>query len=169
MKYYLNKKTNEIYAFEPRDIFPDPQPMQDLEGKPILNADGTPAMQPAQTSALNQAIYAALAEGFELMTDAQFADWRQAQVQAAAQAAAAYIPPAVTMRQARLVLLGAGLLPQIDKAIAGMPSPQREAATIEWEYSSEVKRDGALVQQLGKSLGLDDAALDAMFKRAATL
>jgi hypothetical protein len=135
----------------------------------VLDDDGKAVMQPAQTSALNQAIDAALADGFEMLIDAQFADWQQEQAQAAAQAAAAYVPPAVTMRQARLVLLGAGLLPKIDKAIAGMPSPHKEAATIEWEYSSEVKRDGALVQQLGAALGLDNAALDAMFKQAATL
>jgi hypothetical protein len=75
----------------------------------------------------------------------------------------------VTMRQARLALLGAGLLGKVNDTLASLPSPQKEAASIEWEYSSEVKRDGALVQQLGAALGLDDAALDGLFTKAATL
>jgi ribosomal 50S subunit-associated protein YjgA (DUF615 family) len=75
----------------------------------------------------------------------------------------------VTMRQARLALLGAGLLGKVSDALAKLESPLKEAASIEWEYSSEVKRDGALVQQLGAALGLDDAALDALFTKAATL
>jgi hypothetical protein len=75
----------------------------------------------------------------------------------------------VTMRQARLALLGAGLLNQVNDALAKLESPLKEAATIEWEYSSEVKRNGALVQQLGGALGLDAAALDNLFSQAAKL
>jgi multidrug resistance efflux pump len=78
-------------------------------------------------------------------------------------------PKAVTMRQARLALLGAGLLSKINDALKALPSPQKEAATIEWEYSNEVQRNGALVKQLGASLGLDDAALDKLFATAAKL
>lgn len=82
---------------------------------------------------------------------------------------AARIPTVVTMRQARLALLGVGKLDDVAAAIAGLPSPQKEAAQIEWEYSSEVKRDSALVTQLAPALGLDAAALDALFTTAATL
>lgn len=79
------------------------------------------------------------------------------------------IPQVVTMRQARLALLGAGLLAQVDAAINALPEPQRSAARIEWDYSSEVHRSRAFVQQLGSALGLTDEQLDALFTQAATL
>ena len=76
------------------------------------------------------------------------------------------VPPAVTMRQARLALLGAGLLAGVDAAINGLPSPQKEAARIEWEYAAEVQRSSGLVPMMVVALGLDDAALDALFIEA---
>lgn len=81
----------------------------------------------------------------------------------------AYVPQVVTMRQARLALLGAGLLSAVDAAIEALPEPQKSAARIEWDYSSEVHRSRAFVQQLGAALGLTDQQLDALFTRAATL
>lgn len=80
-----------------------------------------------------------------------------------------YPPPVVSMRQARLALLGAGLLAQVDAAIASMPGVEGEAARIEWEYATEVRRDSALVSAIGRLLGLDDAALDELFAQAAKL
>lgn len=79
------------------------------------------------------------------------------------------VPSAVTMRQARLALLGAGLISSIDSAINAMPSPQKEAARIEWEYSQEVQRHNGFVDILGPLLGLTDAQTDALFITAATL
>ena len=79
------------------------------------------------------------------------------------------IPSVVTMRQARLALLARGLLDDITAAINGLPSPQKEAATIEWEYSAEVHRDKALVQLLAPALGLSDTDLDDLFQEAAAL
>ncbi len=80
-----------------------------------------------------------------------------------------YVPASVTMRQARLALLGAGLLASVDAAIDSLPSPQKEAARIEWEYASDVQRSYGLVPMMGAALGLDDAALDALFIEAAAL
>ena len=80
-----------------------------------------------------------------------------------------YVPASVTMRQARLALLGAGLLASVDAAIDGLPSPQKEAARIEWEYASEVQRNSGLVPMMGVALGLDDATLDALFVAAVAL
>lgn len=79
------------------------------------------------------------------------------------------VPQEVTMRQARLALAEAGLLPAVDAAIAGMTEPQRTAALIEWEYSGTVQRDKPLVLALASSLGLTEAQLDELFSRAATL
>ncbi len=79
------------------------------------------------------------------------------------------VPNSVTMRQARLALLGAGLLAGVDAAINALPSPQKEAARIEWEYATEVQRSSGLVPMMEAALGLDDAALDALFIEAEGL
>lgn len=79
------------------------------------------------------------------------------------------VPTVVTMRQARLALLGAGLLAGVDAAIAALPSPQKEAALIEWEYSSEVHRNRAFVQSLAGALSLTEQQLDALFLQAGAL
>lgn len=83
--------------------------------------------------------------------------------------APAPVPAVASMRQARLALLQAGKLQDVDAAIAALPSPAKEAAQVEWEYATEVSRDSALMQQLAAAIGLDDAALDALFTQAAQL
>lgn len=76
----------------------------------------------------------------------------------------------VTMRQARLALLGAGLLDDVEAALAAIPDEsQRQAAQIEWEYAQEVHRDHQWVQNLAGTLGLDADDLDALFTQAASL
>lgn len=79
------------------------------------------------------------------------------------------IPSFVTMRQARLALLQQGLLSQVQTAIDSLPSPQKEAAQIEWDYSSEVHRNKPFVQLLGAALGLTEEQLDNLFLLASTL
>lgn len=79
------------------------------------------------------------------------------------------VPSAVTMRQARLALLGAGLLDDVEVAINGLPSPQKEAAKIEWEYSQEVQRHNGFVSVLAPMLGMTAEQTDALFVQAATL
>ena len=75
----------------------------------------------------------------------------------------------VTMRQARLALLGAGKLPAVNAAIAAMQGAQGEAARIEWEYSQEVQRDRGLVTALGSQMGMTEEQLDALFTAAAAI
>jgi hypothetical protein len=79
------------------------------------------------------------------------------------------VPGSVTMRQARLALLGIGKLATVTTAINSLPSPHKEAAQIEWEYSGTVERHRPFVAMLAPALGLDDAALDALFTAAAKL
>lgn len=79
------------------------------------------------------------------------------------------VPQSVTMRQARLALLGAGLLDDIDAAINSLPSPQKEAAKIEWEYSQEVQRHNGFVSVLAPMLGLTVAQIDSLLVEAAKL
>jgi hypothetical protein len=79
------------------------------------------------------------------------------------------VPQSVTMRQARLALLGAGKLALVQPAIDALPEPLRSAANIEWEFSGEVQRHKPLVLTLGPALGLSAADLDALFVTADAL
>jgi hypothetical protein len=73
-------------------------------------------------------------------------------------------PTSVTMRQARLALHRAGLLAQVNAAVAGNPE-----AEIEWEYATTVDRTGTLTQTLAAGLGLTAQQLDELFITAAQL
>lgn len=79
------------------------------------------------------------------------------------------VPKSVTMRQARLALLGVGLLDDVEVAIAALQSPQKEAARIEWEYSHEVQRHNGFVSVLAPMLGMTAEQTDDLFIGAAQL
>lgn len=79
------------------------------------------------------------------------------------------IPNIVSMRRARLALLGAGLLDSVNTAVASMAGVEGEAARIEWEYATEVDRNSALVGGLAQMLALTPAQLDSLFTTASTL
>ena len=44
-----------------------------------------------------------------------------------------------------------------------------EAAQIEWEYATEVRRDNSLTLAIAGVLGLTDAQIDELFVQAAGL
>lgn len=79
------------------------------------------------------------------------------------------VPSSITMRQCRLQLLAIGKLTDVDAAIAAMPSPQKEAAQIEWEYAATVERNAPLTASLGQALGLTEQQLDDLFIAASGL
>ena len=79
------------------------------------------------------------------------------------------VPEVVTMRQARLVLLGADLLAQVNAAVANMSGAEGDAARIEWEYAQEVRRDSPLVAALSAAFGWTGAQLDDLFTEGAKL
>ena len=91
------------------------------------------------------------------------------QAERAAWAQRQAVPEVVTMRQARLALLGAGLLSQVDVTINAMPAPHDAALRIWWEYSTTVERNNATVLQLASALQLTSQQLDALFVQAAGL
>jgi hypothetical protein len=96
------------------------------------------------------------------------ADWEA--MQADEMLARHPVPQMVTMRQGRLALLGAGLLDQVDAALAAIPdATQRRAAQIEWEYAQTIDRPSAWVANLSAALSLTDEQLDALFVAAAAL
>jgi len=75
------------------------------------------------------------------------------------------VPHSVSMRQARLALLGAGLLDSVDAVVAQSP----RAVQIEWEFATDVWRDRDLVASLGGALGLTDDQIDALFIAAKAI
>lgn len=79
------------------------------------------------------------------------------------------IPQVVTMRQARLALLSAGLLSAVDAAIDAQVEPLKSAARIEWDYATEVRRDWPTLAMLSAAAGFTEAQLDQLFTAAAQL
>ena len=79
------------------------------------------------------------------------------------------VPSTLTMRQARLALLHAGLLSEVDAAINSLSEPYRSAAKIEWEYGGVVDRSSGLVPAMGVALGMTEAQIDDLFIEAAKL
>ena len=67
------------------------------------------------------------------------------------------IIPMLTMRQARLALLDAGLLDEVEAAIT-TPSDR-----IWWDYSTTVERNHPLVDAVLTALGKTETEIDQMF------
>lgn len=75
------------------------------------------------------------------------------------------VPQQVTMRQARLALLNAGLLDDVEMVIAAAG----RAAQLEWEYAAVVDRSGPAVAIVQQQKSLTDAQIDDLFREAAKL
>ena len=75
------------------------------------------------------------------------------------------VPQQVTMRQARLALLSAGLLDDVEMVIA---AAGREAQ-LEWEYAAVVERSNPAVAIVQQQQALTDAQIDDLFREAAKL
>lgn len=79
-------------------------------------------------------------------------------------------PESVSMRQARLALLQAGHLDQVDDAIHAIADPmQRRAAEIEWDHAATVDRDSPLTQAIAAEVGMSEDEIDQLFWVAANL
>lgn len=77
----------------------------------------------------------------------------------------AAIPYDVSMRQASLALLNAGLLDDVEALVATLP----RAYQIEWERASKVQRDNPLVEIVRQQQGMTTVQIDDLFTLAATL
>jgi hypothetical protein len=73
--------------------------------------------------------------------------------------------PTVTMRQARLCLLNRGLLDDVESHVATLS----RAAQIEWEFSTVVKMDYLLVEQIKTLLNMTIDDLASFFSDASKL
>ena len=79
-------------------------------------------------------------------------------------------PTSVTMRQARLALLLAGKLDDVDASLSRIENDvDRRSAQIEWEFAQTVDRGSPWVSNLATELGLSASDLDTLFITASTL
>jgi len=154
--YPASFPTPEGYAV----VFPAPAPTCDpiteiaREVAPVLTSKGT----------YEQAYE--IVPRFQEYTDGEgVVHTVQEQEDAAREAAyQATIPKVVTIRQAKLALLQAELLDNIEAAMT-----QADRATkIEWEYAIEFRRDWPALLAMQPLLGLTDEQIDDLFKLAAT-
>ncbi|MCI4436455.1 MAG: hypothetical protein JHC33_06555 [Ignisphaera sp.] len=79
------------------------------------------------------------------------------------------MPKTVTMRQARLALLDAGKLSDVQAAINSLQSPMKEQAQITWDYSQDVEISNPLIIQLMGALGFTETTLENLFIEASKL
>lgn len=74
-------------------------------------------------------------------------------------------PQQVTIRQARLALLSAGLLDDVEMVITAAG----RAAQLEWEYAAVVERSNPAVAIVQQQQGMTDEQIDGLFREAAKL
>jgi len=169
---YIKTKPEIVYPYHlsrlkddfPGTSFPQPYERADLSDFGVFKVTPTPRPDyNPETQGLDESAVMLGGEWVQV--------WKvsEAAPEEIAQRKAALVPSAVTMRQARLALLGAGKLALVDQAISSMKEPQQSAARIEWEYSGEVQRHNGFVAALGPALGLTSEQIDALFIAAATL
>lgn len=80
------------------------------------------------------------------------------------------VPASITMRQAKLALLEAGLLDSVEAAISAMEESKRKRVTsIEWEYATLVERDWQTLKDVAALIGLTESQVDQLFIAASKL
>ena len=76
----------------------------------------------------------------------------------------------ISPRQIRLALLSIGITSaMVEAAIANLPSPQKDQATIAWNYSNYFSRTEPAVAMIGTLAGLNSEQLDNLWILGATL
>lgn len=76
------------------------------------------------------------------------------------------VPAEIQMWQARAILSRAGLLTNVNAAVAASTN---EEVKIAWEYAPNVVRKSNFVLAMAGALGLDDATLDNLFIEGAKI
>ena len=77
------------------------------------------------------------------------------------------VPQVVSMRQARLALLDAGLLSQIPIAIDQLEGDDKLRAEIEFEYGAIVERNSPTLSAVLLALGQTEEQIDTLFWEAS--
>jgi len=75
------------------------------------------------------------------------------------------VPEEVRQAQARRALLVAGLLDDVEAAVAAAS----QDIQIAWEYEPNIRRDSPMIGALAPALGLTDAQIDDLFRAAAAI
>lgn len=70
----------------------------------------------------------------------------------------------ITPRQARLALLGVGLLDEVETLLAG-----NKAMQIWWEYSLDIQRNHEMIIAMATQLGMSEEDMDNFFIEASKL
>ena len=80
------------------------------------------------------------------------------------------VPEVITPRQAKIALLQAGLLDDVEAAIAAIPDETtRRIAQVDWADAQEVRRDWPLLVQMAGQMGLTDTQVDELFRAGASV
>lgn len=74
------------------------------------------------------------------------------------------VPTQVSMRQARIALLRAGLLDTVTAYLS-----QDQEAAITWEFATEVRRNDPLIEQVKQMANMTDEQIDNLFIEASQL
>lgn len=84
--------------------------------------------------------------------------------------AAPQAPISITMRQARLAMLGSGLLDKVEAAIATIDDAKKKSiAEIEWQFSQSIERNAQWFLDITNAMGLTSEQVDVLFKQAGEL
>lgn len=75
------------------------------------------------------------------------------------------VPQSVSPRQARLALLAAGLLDQVEAAVTTAGG----ATKIAWDHANSIKRTDPNVLSVGARLAMTDSQIDDLFRAASIL
>jgi len=79
------------------------------------------------------------------------------------------VPQSITARQIRLGLLSLGWLDNLEAAIASLAPAQRRLIKIEWDFTTDIARDGSLVAAIKSALNITENQIDTLFRTAANL
>lgn len=79
------------------------------------------------------------------------------------------VPQTVTMRQARLAMLYAGIHDEVEAMIAAMEGEEGRTAQIEWAHADVVRRDWPLVDLLSSQLSMSSEQVDDLFIYAGSI
>lgn len=74
----------------------------------------------------------------------------------------------VTPRQARLALLEANLLSNVENYISQLSEQDQKIAKIEWEYAITIERNSNFLKQITQALNLTEEDIDNLFNKAIT-
>jgi len=75
----------------------------------------------------------------------------------------------LTMRQIRLAFNDAGILGDVDAAIATLPDSDRSVAEIEWQYGEKVYRYADWFVKMTKQMGITPSKMDGIFYKGYDL